>query len=108
MQITQKFSRILAGMWVLSLIPWFIFILPGAGMAFDGGYTSEAYVFSGAVLSYPPMVILALISKRWFPACVFLPLLSVVCFLDPLCFTEPLTNFQVSRDVCRRLEAFDG
>lgn len=41
-------------------------------------YAAGAYIVSASIFSYPPMIILAVILKRWFPVSAFLPLLSVV------------------------------
>jgi hypothetical protein len=50
-------------------------------MAFDGGYTLDAYVFFWSVASYPVTVAIAAFTRKKVPELVFLPLLN---FLAPL------------------------
>ena len=46
-------------------------------MAFDGGYTLEAYVFFWSVGSYPLTVIVAGVTRKKVPTLIFLPFLSL-------------------------------
>jgi hypothetical protein len=63
-------------LWIALLIPWLPFFLL-SGMAFDGGYTAEAYVFFWSVASYPVTVIFAALMRKRMPASILLPLLSI-------------------------------
>lgn len=69
--------KIMLGIWFLLLIPW----LPFAGlsgMAFDGGYTLQAYIFVWAVWTYPITLGIAFLSRRKHPGLVWLPFLNLV------------------------------
>ena len=55
--------------WCILLAPWMLFG-PLSAMAFDGGYTAQAYVFFGSSITYPISVVLAAILRRWYPYAV--------------------------------------
>jgi hypothetical protein len=58
--------------WCLLLLPWII-IAPLSGMAFDAGYTTEAYIFVWSVWTYPIILGLSVFLKRKAPVLAFLP-----------------------------------
>lgn len=74
------FVKKLQNFWVFMLIPWVPFAML-AGLAFDGGPTSNAYLFVWSVWTYPVVLIIAMICKRWMPSVMFLPILNVVGFV---------------------------
>jgi len=67
-------------LWVILLIPC-IPLIPLSAMAFDGGYTLDAYVLFWSVASYPMTVAIAGFMRKRIPALVFLPFLN---FIVPL------------------------
>jgi hypothetical protein len=68
--------------WFVILVPWFpLFTLMGTGMAFEGGYTVEAWMFVVAVWAYPILVGVAFFFRRKRPAFISLPILTVVPLL---------------------------
>lgn len=72
-------EKILAGMfwlWVALCVPW-LFFFPLSAMAFDAGYTLEAYVFFWSVASYPALVIIAAFARKKIPSLTLLPLLTL-------------------------------
>jgi hypothetical protein len=69
-------------LWVILLIPCIPFI-PLSAMAFDAGYTVDAYVFFWSVASYPVTVAIAGFMRKKMPGLVFLPFLN---FIVPLTF----------------------
>jgi hypothetical protein len=62
--------------WAVLLIPWLL-VAPLSGMAFDAGYTAEAYTFVWSVWTYPVTVGITAVFRRWWPWVVLLPLLNV-------------------------------
>ena len=62
--------------WVVLLIPWLL-VAGLSGMAFDGGYTAEAYTFFWSVWAYPITVGIVAVFRRWVPWIVLLPLLTL-------------------------------
>ncbi len=75
-----RYVKKLLNFWVFMLIPWFPFAAM-AGLAFDGGSTFAAYLFVWSVWTYPVVLIIAMILKRWIPNAMFLPFLNVVGFV---------------------------
>lgn len=67
-------------LWIILLIPCIPFI-PLSAMAFDGGYTLDAYVLFWSVASYPVTVAIAGFMRKKIPGLIFLPLLN---FIVPL------------------------
>lgn len=70
-------TKMLIIVWWISLLLW----LPVAGisgMAFDGGYTAEAYVFFWSVITYPISVILATIFWKRLPPSALTPFLHLL------------------------------
>jgi hypothetical protein len=65
--------------WFVLLIPWLPFAAL-AGMASDGGVPLTAYVFVGAIWSYPISLWIAFVARRKMPVLVLLPLLNVAAF----------------------------
>ena len=63
--------------WLVLLIPWLL-LFALSGMAFDGGYTAEAYAFAWSVWTYPITVGIAAVFRKWAPWTVVLPLLNIV------------------------------
>jgi hypothetical protein len=70
------------------LTVWFILLvlgspiaLMGTGMAFEGGYTLDAYLSLFAAWSYPPLVAIAYFYRRRKPVFVWLPLLTILLFI---------------------------
>jgi len=75
--------------WCVILVPWLpIFTLMGTGMAFEGGYTIDAYVFVFESWAYPVLVAVAYWFRRrkpvliWLPALVFLPVFTELLISD--------------------------
>ena len=62
--------------WLVLLLPWLL-VAPLSGMAFDAGYTSEAYALVWSVWTYPISVGVTAVFRRWVPWLVLLPLLNV-------------------------------
>ena len=62
--------------WVVLLVPWLL-VAPLSAVAFDGGYTAEAYAFVWSVWTYPITVGIAAVFRRWVPWIVLLPLLNL-------------------------------
>lgn len=70
--------------WIILLFPWLCFI-PLAGLAFDGGYSAEAYVYFWTALTYPLSAGLTAILRRWSTWAVLLPLVNFAgCFSSGL------------------------
>jgi hypothetical protein len=63
--------------WLVLVIPWLL-LAPLSGMAFDAGYTSEAYAFVWSVWTYPITVGIVALCRRWVPWIVLLPILNIV------------------------------
>jgi len=59
-------------LWIILLIPGIPFI-PLSAMAFDGGYTLDAYVLFWSAASYPVTVIIAGVMRREFLLWSFYP-----------------------------------
>jgi hypothetical protein len=74
------FVRKFANFWLFLLLPWML-IAPMSGLAFDGGRTTEAYIFLWSIWTYPVVLIIALILKRWVPSMMFRPLLNILGFV---------------------------
>lgn len=68
-------------LWLISLVPWPLAASLG-GMAFDGGYTTEAYVFAWSIWTYPITVLLAFFLRRKNRFVVLLPVLNAVVFFS--------------------------
>ena len=83
-------------LWILLLIPWIPFF-PLSAMAFDAGYTLEAYVFFWSVASYPVTVIIAVLTRKKVPRLVFLPFLSCAGVLMYSLFHSPKHYFPIVR-----------
>lgn len=66
--------------WLLILGPWLTVALMATGMAFEGGYTLDAYLSLVSFWAYPVLVVTGWLLGRKWPALVFLPLLTVVPF----------------------------
>ena len=71
----DRLAVVLRFVWVLLLLPWFFFA-GLSGMAFDGGYTLEAYVFVISVWTYPISVAAVFIGRTRAPLLVFAPLMN--------------------------------
>lgn len=83
-QQTPGAARALFIFWIVLLLPW-LMIAPLSAMAFDGGYTAEAYAFVWSVWSYPITVGLTAVLRRWSVWAIWLPLLNVAgCFSSGL------------------------
>jgi hypothetical protein len=68
--------------WSVILVPWLpVFTLMGTGMAFEGGYTLEAYLFVVAAWTYPALVAIAFFFRRRNPLFVYLPILTIIPLL---------------------------
>jgi hypothetical protein len=67
--------------WCILLVLGAFPALMGTGMAFEGGYTLDAYLGLVAIWSYPPLVALAYFFRRRRPALVWLPLLTVALII---------------------------
>ncbi len=80
----QGSARAVFIFWIVLLIPWLL-IAPLSAMAFDGGYTAEAYALVWSVWTYPITVALTAVLRRWVVWAVWLPLLNLTgCFSSGL------------------------
>ena len=70
------FTRVLKYLWLLLFLLW-IPIAPLGAMAFDGGYTIEAYVFVWSLWTYPLCLLVAVHYERKMPGLMYLPFLNV-------------------------------
>jgi hypothetical protein len=68
--------KVMLIIWCVLLLPWPLFLM-GAGMAFEGGDTADAYAFFWSVLTYPILVAAAFLYRRRQPNFVFLPVFSL-------------------------------
>jgi hypothetical protein len=73
---TPTAARYIFFFWAVLLIPWLL-VAPLSGMAFDAGYTAEAYAFVWSVWTYPITVGIVAVCRRWVPWIVLLPLLNI-------------------------------
>ena len=64
--------------WLVILPPWMLLALMGTGMAFEGGYTLDAYMTLVVVWVYPALVAAAWFFRRKRPQLVWLPLLTAI------------------------------
>jgi len=62
--------------WIIILVPWFLFAIIGSGMAFEGGHPVDAYLFIAMAWSYPILVAVAFLARRKYPRFVWLPLIT--------------------------------
>ncbi len=76
-QQTPRAARALFIFWIVLLVPWLL-LAPLSGMAFDGGYTAEAYTFAWSVWTYPITVGLTAVLRRFVVWIVWLPLVNLV------------------------------
>jgi len=72
---TPRAAKVLYIFWVALLLPWLLIAL-GTGIAFDGGPTSEAYTFVWSVWTYPVILGIAAVIRRWAPWAVLLPVIN--------------------------------
>src|SRR5207248_1001781 len=72
--------KVVLTVWCLLLVPWILFA-GLAGMAFDGGYTTGAYIFVWSVWTYPITVGISFLFRRKHPRLVWLPALN---FISPV------------------------
>lgn len=71
--------KILLAIWFVVLVPWIpVFTLMGTGMAFEPGYTLDAYLFVFMAWAYPVLVFIAYLFRRRRPGLVWLPALILV------------------------------
>jgi hypothetical protein len=74
--------KVMLAVWFVILVPWFpFFTLMGTGMAFESGYTLEAYLFVIAVWTYPALVGIAYFFRRRKPEFIMLPILTFMPLL---------------------------
>ena len=73
---TPPASKYMLAFWCILLLPWLL-VAPLSGMAFDGGYTAEAYVFVWSVWTFPITVIIAAVFRKWVPWITLLPILNL-------------------------------
>jgi hypothetical protein len=69
--------RIMLAVWFFLLPPWLL-IAPLSGMAFEGGFTAEAYVLVWSVWTYPIWVAISFFRRRKNAYLVFLPGLTLL------------------------------
>jgi hypothetical protein len=67
--------------WIIILIPWFLFAIMLTGMSFEGEHTAwkdtlDGYLSIAMAWSYPVLVAIAFLARRKWPALVWLPLLT--------------------------------
>jgi hypothetical protein len=66
-------------LWLVILVPWVpAFTLIGTGMAFEGGYTVDAFLFVIGAWAYPILVAVAYYLRRRKPQLVYLPILTLI------------------------------
>ena len=72
----DRISKVLLVIWIILLIPDLLLFFPIA-MAFDGGYTWQAYTAVSCVWSYPFVLLGAALFRKKVPFLVLLPALNV-------------------------------
>jgi hypothetical protein len=81
---TSTFSKIVLSIWSVLMIPWLL-VAGMAGVAFDGGARSAAYMFVWSVWTYPIVLLIAVIFRKKSPLIIWLPFLNfVVPFLEAI------------------------
>ena len=73
-------AKVFLALWLVLFVPWLPFAAL-SGMAFDGGYTPQAYTFIWSIWTYPVLVAIAAIFRNRIPALALLPLLNVTAFI---------------------------
>ena len=73
-------TKSLLMLWAFLLVPWGVPAM-ASSMAFEDGNTISAYVFVGAVLTYPISVLIAAIFRREVRWLIFLPCVNIVAAL---------------------------
>ena len=68
-------TTVVLGFWIILLLPWILLALM-SGMAFDAGYTVEAYTTVACILTYPITVLTAGILRKKKAILVLLPCLN--------------------------------
>lgn len=81
-------SKTLLVIWVILLIPDLLLIAPIA-MAFDGGYTWQAYLAVACVWSYPFVLAAAVLFRKVAPALILLPAVNVAALFIGELFGPP-------------------
>lgn len=69
--------RVMLVVWCVLLVPW-LMVVPGAGMAFDAGYTTAAYLVACDILTYPVAVGISFYYRRRHPRLIWLPILNFI------------------------------
>ena len=75
-----SYVKTMQGIWLFLLIPWMPFA-GLSGMAFDGGAKTSAYIFTCAVWTYPPALLVAWMLRRRVPEAIFLPFANILLSL---------------------------
>ena len=82
-RFSPTIAKIMVALWVTLLFPWLL-VAPAAAIAFDGGYTFEAYLFVGFVWTYPISVFVGGVLVFWKrkPLAALLPCMNVLGVLS--------------------------
>jgi hypothetical protein len=80
MEQGERWTTVVLVIWGILFVPW-IALAFAAGMAFDGGHTTQAYVFAWSVWTYPLVCLIAVILKEKVQWLVLLPVLNLVTAL---------------------------
>lgn len=74
---SKRWVNILFWVWYALFLPWIPLAFVSA-MAFDGGYTIQAYVFAACVYTYPIVVLIAAALYHRSDSLVLLPCLNLL------------------------------
>ena len=69
---------VMLSIWCVILVPWVLLGLVGTGMAYEGGYTLDAYLGIATIWVYPPLVGAVYFCRRRKPEFIWLPLLTAI------------------------------
>jgi hypothetical protein len=78
--------KIMLAIWTLILPPWLVVTAMTMGMAFEGGYTPDAYFSVITVWTYPVLVAAAWYFRRSKPGFVWMPMLTAIPLFVLLAF----------------------
>lgn len=79
-QEPERWTTVALVIWCILLVPWVPFALL-SGMAFDAGYTINAYIFVCSLLTYPVAILAAALGRRKKAFLALLPCVNLVGFL---------------------------
>lgn len=76
-RILECTRRVVIGLWLALLLPWVLFATVGAGMAFEGGRTIQAYLLFWSIETYPIWTFISVRYRRYWIA-VAAPLITII------------------------------